>query len=136
MTDEQITVEDLDDLLRDVWAKSRSDDWKTVTIHPDGYHKPGEPDTDDSSLAVGDLVAWSVLRSSLLKGATVPDAGYPYLLGIVQNIEPWDDSLAGMVYVRFSNGAGAWKERDQLRAMPAGEALLDKPWLRKGIVDE
>lgn len=113
----QLSVQDLDDLLRDVWARGRNDNWKTITIQPDGYHAPGDPDTDDVTLAVNDVVAWSVLRSSLLRGTEVPATGYPYMLGVVGNIEPWDESLNGMVYVTFLNGAGAWKEREQLRKM-------------------
>ena len=131
---QKLTIHDIDDLLRDMWAKKSGP--PTVTIYPDGYHEPGEPDVDDAPLTVGDLVAWSVLRSSLFRGKPLPER-IPYKLGIVQSIEPWDESLAGMVYVRFGNGAGAWKERDQLRKMPdTGEALLDKPWLRKGFAGE
>lgn len=123
ITDEsgpKITVEDLENALRELWSTVPSEQ-KTIMFYPDGYHEPGEPDTDDVPLAAGDLVAWSVLRSSLFKKNPIPER-IPYKLGIVQSVEPWDESLSGMVYVRFGNGWGAWKERDQLKKMEWVEA--------------
>ena len=112
-----LSVWDLDDLLRDLWGKHDTNPLKTITIHPDGYHEAGEPDVDDVPLAEGDVVAWSVLRSSLFRDQPLPER-IPYLLGVVRQVESPDEDLAGMVAVRFTNGAGGWKERSQLRKMP------------------
>jgi hypothetical protein len=125
MTEQQkLSIEDFEKLLKETWLKHASGPPRTVTIYPDGYYEPGEPDTDDGPLAVDDVVRWSPLRSSLFRQNPMPER-IPYILGIVENITPWDESLEGRVFVRlFFNGAGSWKEREQLRRLDEDQPQL------------
>lgn len=108
----KITIEDLENALREVWASIPKR--KTVMVYPDGYYEAGEADTDDVPLAVGNVVQWSLLRSSLFTLNELPDGRKPYKLGVVKNIEPWDEDLSDRVYVQFNTGGG-WMERNELK---------------------
>jgi hypothetical protein len=107
-----LSIEDLHKL----WAEIPSTP-STITIHVDGWYEDDEADNDDTSLAAGDLVQMSYARSSLLaKGL---DGKRPWIFGVVESIEPWDDSLEGTVFVRLGNGRAAWLKREMFLKVEA-----------------
>lgn len=85
----------------------------TLDVRFDGCFAPDESDQDDTPLAVGDRV-----RVSYAGILGIPASIRPFYYGTVQSVEPWDDDLAGMIFVSLDHAKhpehGAWMERERL----------------------
>lgn len=106
-------------------ARQAADAPSTITIYPDGWSQPGDPDADDGEIAVGDVVRWMPLRSPSLRAAGKYGATKePYFLGVVESVTPQDASLRGHVFVNMlRSGVGSWMECDHLRKVAGDQGI-------------